>query len=91
MANSSIGGNAAKMVGEVILTGTSGLLDGNVKAGLGHTLLGFVGAALFGVTGLVLVKANSYSYSVSEKHLHQHVIDAFRRQPDTSEESAESA
>ena len=77
MANTGAVGNTIKLVGELLLPGASGLIDGNIKAGLGHTLLGVAGFALVGPVGLVLVKANSYAYSVSEKHLHQHVRELF--------------
>ena len=77
MENTGIVSNTIKLVGEMLLPGASGLIDGNIKAGLGHTLLGVAGYALVGGVGLLLVKANSYSYSVSEKHLHQHVRELF--------------
>lgn len=75
-----------------MLPGASGLLDGDIKSGFGHTLLGVAGGALLGPGGILLVKANSYSYSVSEKHLHQHVIDLFvQDQPATTDEPAADA
>jgi hypothetical protein len=77
MPDSGTVGNFIKLAGEMILPGASGLVDGDIKAGAGHTLLGVAGCALLGPVGLLLVKANSYSYSVSEKHLHQHVMDLF--------------
>lgn len=77
MSDSGALGNAVKLVGESMLTGTSGLVDGNIKSGVGHLILGAVGGALLGPVGLVLAKANSFSYSVSEKHLHQHVGELF--------------
>jgi len=77
MANAGMVGNTIKLVGEMILPGASGLIDGDIKAGLGHTLLGVAGYAVVGPVGLWLVKANSYAYSVSQKHLHQHVRELF--------------
>ena len=77
MPDSGAVGNVMKLAGEYLLPGASGLVDGNIKAGAGHTLLGLAGNALLGPAGLLLVKANSYSYSVSEKHLHQHIMDLF--------------
>ena len=79
MPNSGDVGNTIKLVGEYLVPGASGLVDGDIKAGVGHTLLGVAGLTLLGPTGLILAKANSYSYSVSEKHLHQHVMDLFGR------------
>jgi len=77
MSNTGTVRNTIKLVGEMILPGASGLIDGDIKAGLGHTFLGVAGYALLGPVGLLLVKANSYSYSVSKKHLHQHVRELF--------------
>ena len=77
MSNTGTVSNAIKLVGELLLPGASGLIDGDIKAGLGHTVLGVAGCALVGPVGLWLVKANSYSYSVSQKHLHQHVRELF--------------
>lgn len=92
MADSGTVGNVLKMAGEFVVTGASGLLDGDIKAGFGHTLLGIAGGALLGPGGILLVKANSYTYSVSEKHLHQHVMDLFvRDQSAASEEAASDA
>lgn len=91
MPDSGTVGNVVKLVGEIMIPGASGLLDGNIKGGFGHTLLGVAGGALLGAGGLALVKANSYSYSVSEKHLHQHVLDLFVRDQPAAEESAADA
>ncbi len=77
MPSSGALGNTVKLVGEVVMTGTSELVDGNIKSGSGHILLGAVGSALLGPLGLLLVKANSFSHSVSEKHLHQHIGNLF--------------
>ncbi len=85
MADSGAVGNMAKMVGEAILPGTSNFADGNIKAGTGHLVVAVVlgaalGAALgasVGALAVLLTKANSFSYSVSEKHLHQHAGELF--------------
>ncbi len=77
MPDSGTVGNVIKLGGELLMPGASGLVDGNIKAGVGHALLGVAGSALLGPLGSLLVKANSYSYSVSDKHLHQHVADLF--------------
>jgi hypothetical protein len=92
MPDSGAVGNVIKLAGELVVPGASGLVDGDIKAGVGHTLLGVAGRALLGPVGLLLVKANSYSYSVSEKHLHQHILDLFvRDQPATTESPASDA
>ena len=80
--------NAVKLAGEVMLPGASNLVDGNLKIGLGHTVLGIAAAALVGPIGLLLVKANSYSYSVSGKFLNNQVADLLpSRSPGTSQEA----
>ena len=77
MPDTGVVGNAVKLVGEAAFPGVSGLLDGDVKAGVGHALLGFATGALLGPTGVLLVKANSFAYSVSGRHLHQHIGESF--------------
>ena len=69
MPDSGAIGNAVKLVGEAVLPGASNLVDGDIKVGLAHTAAGLAAAALIGPLALLLVKANSYSYSVSEKSL----------------------
>ncbi len=81
MPDSGALGNSVKLLGETVLPGASGLVDGDVKSGMSHLLLSAVGGALLGPLGVALVKANSFSHSVSEKHLHQHVADLFSRKP----------
>lgn len=67
--------NVVKLVGEMVLTpGTSLLADGKIAAGGAHVALGFAARCLLGVPGLVYVAANSYSKSVSNKHLHEHLF-----------------
>ena len=86
MPDSGAVGNAVKLVGEVILPGASNLVDGNIKVGLGHTAVGLAAAAFVGPLALLVVKANSYSYSVSEKSLPTLVGDLLPRSTDTAEE-----
>ena len=70
-------GNAVKLVGEIaFVPGTSLLLDGKINSGVAHAAIGFAARALFGLPGLVLVAADSYSESVSGKGLYEHVKDA---------------
>jgi hypothetical protein len=68
--------NAVKLVGEIFVPGSSQLIEGNVKSGVGHFLIGglVVGAlapaapllaALFGLG----VRINSYSSSITGKNL----------------------
>ena len=59
-----------KILGEVVFTpGTSLLLDGNVKSGLGHVVSGLVARSILGLPGMLLVAANSYVTSSTGKSL----------------------
>ncbi len=61
---------AGKLVGELVLTpGTSLLLDGQIKSGVGHVVVGVLARALLGAPGMLLVVANSYASSLTGKSL----------------------
>ena len=69
--------NGAKLVGESVLPGASLYLDGELAPGLVHTAAGLGARAwlgAFGPIGWVLVAANSYSKSVTDRHLHEHLL-----------------
>ncbi len=85
MANTGVIQNGVKMVGEVILPGTSLLLDGDIKGGAGHAIVGLATWAYLGPVRL-LVSANSFSKSVSDKHLYRHLLDLFSSAKDTVSE-----
>ena len=62
-----------KIVGEsAIAPGSSLILDGDVIGGGAHLIGGLAAKALLGPVGLFLVAANSYSKSVTGKHLTGH-------------------
>jgi len=71
--------NGAKLVGETFVPGASLLLDGEVQSGIVHTAAGW-GArywlGTFGPIGMLLVAANSYSKSVTDRYLFEHVAGA---------------
>jgi len=76
MADDNTIGNAVKLIGELaVLPGTSQLLDGNITSGAVHAALGLAAGALLGIPGVILVAANSYSQSVSNKGLYDYVKD----------------
>ena len=63
-----------KLIGEVAITpGISLLLDGKMKSGVVHVGVGFIARRVFGLPGLLLVGADSYSQSVTGKTLLEHV------------------
>lgn len=65
--------NAVKLAGEVIVPGGSNLIGGDIKTGAIHAALGLVAGAFFGLPGLLLVKANSYSHAVTGRGLTDHL------------------
>ncbi len=82
MANSGVIENGIKLIGEAVIPGASLILDGDIKGGAGHAIVGLATATLLGPARL-LVAANSFSKSVSEKHLHNHIFDLFRTSRDS--------
>jgi hypothetical protein len=69
--------NAVKLVGEgFVLPGTSLLLDGDIKAGAGHAIVGVLARSLFGPIGWFAAAANSFSESTSGKSLVEHLKSA---------------
>jgi Family of unknown function (DUF6072) len=77
MPNSGVVGNTIKLVGEIIVPGASLLVDGNIKYGVGHLVVGLVAGALLGPLGLAVVNVNSFAQSVSDKNLFDHTADIF--------------
>jgi hypothetical protein len=75
MANGGVIENGVKLVGEIVVPGASLLLDGEIKAGIGHAAVGLVTWGLLGPARL-LVSANSFSKSVTDQHLHTHLLDS---------------
>jgi hypothetical protein len=69
--------NGIKAVGEaVIAPGSSLIIDGDVKNGAMHLAGGLAAKAFLGPIGWGLVAADSFSLSVSGKHIHQHFFTA---------------
>jgi len=65
--------NGLKLAGEALLPGASLLMDGQLKNGAAHAVVG-VGARVFlGPVGVVVVAANSYSKSVSDRHIWDYI------------------
>lgn len=62
--------NAIKLAGEgLIAPGASLLLDGDIKGGGAHLVVGLAAKALLGPIGWFLVAADSFSRSTSGKSL----------------------
>lgn len=65
--------NGVKLVGETMLPGASLLMDGNVVQGAAHLAVGAAAAAFVAPWAVVLVVADSFSKSVSGKHIWDHI------------------
>ena len=66
--------NAVKFVADqVLMPGTSLLVEGKVGAGLIHGVAGIVGRALLGPVGWMMIGLNSYSKAASDKYLWEHL------------------
>lgn len=78
-----------KILGESFLgPGVSLLLDGKIVKGGAHLAAGIAARMLIGPPGWILVAANSYSQSVSEKHLYEHLMPAPRVAAEKSRSTA---
>ncbi len=75
--------NGFKGVAEVLLPGSSLLMDGDIKKGAIHTVGGLAGRVVLGPVGWFAAAANSYSNSVTGKNLHEHFI----KQEDAKQDS----
>lgn len=58
---------------EYLLPGGSNLAQGDIKQGGLHVALGFIARAAFGLPGLLVVSANSFTKAVTGRHLHEHL------------------
>lgn len=67
--NSSTIDNGVKLLGEVAVPGGSLYLDGKIASGALHTIAGLALAPLVGPLGVLLVRANSYTTSVTDASL----------------------
>ncbi|WP_199175656.1 DUF6072 family protein [Telmatospirillum siberiense] len=68
--------NGVKLVGEALLPGTSLLMDGRFVDGAAHVVVGLGARILLGPLGVLVVAADSFSKSVTERHLWDHVLAA---------------
>ncbi len=69
--------NGAKLVGEAVLPGASLLLDGKFVNGAAHTVAGLGARVALGPLGVALICADSFSKSVTDKFLWDHMSDAY--------------
>lgn len=68
--------NGAKLVGESVLPGASLLMDGQFLSGAAHAVVGIGARIAIGPAAVLLVCADSFSKSVTDKSLFTHAKDA---------------
>ena len=64
-----------------VLPGSSLILDGKIVPGGAHAVGSVLAKWLVGPVGWVFLAANSYSKSVTDRHLHEHVGAAIKNRP----------
>lgn len=68
--NKEILKNGMKLAGEILLIpGSSLLLDGQIKYGVLHAGVGIFAKMTFGLPGFLLIAANSFTLSLTQKNL----------------------
>ncbi len=70
--------NGVKLFGETVIPGASLLMDGQFCNGIAHTAVGIGARLALGPIGLVLVCADSFSKSTTDKTLWGHVSGAYK-------------
>lgn len=78
-AKSNVGGNAVKLLGDVLLPGASLMMDGKILAGGAHTIVSTLARVALGPFGVALVAANAYSTSVTGRGLLAQVAQVAQR------------
>ena len=53
------------------------MLDGKITEAVAHAALGFAAKAVFGLPGMLVFSANSFSKSLTGKNLVQHAKEVF--------------
>lgn len=61
------------MASEFVVPGGSNLIEGDYVQGAIHVVLGLVAKSMFGLPGLILVAANSFTKAETGRHLHEHL------------------
>lgn len=69
--------NGAKIIGETVLPGASLLLDGKFVNGALHSVVAIGARLALGPAGVILVCADSFSKSVTDKNLWDHATEAY--------------
>lgn len=64
---------AVGLAGEFLVPGGSNLIEGNYVQGAIHAVLGLLAKSVFGLPGLILVSANSFTKANTGHHIHEHL------------------
>lgn len=80
--------NGVKLVGEAILPGASLLMDGKLREGAAHAVVGIGARLALGPIGALVVAADSFSKSVNDKNLWEYAPDGmFKRDASATDAS----
>jgi len=84
--------NGAKILGESVIPGASLLMDGHFLNGAAHAAVGIFARVAMGPLAVVLVCADSFSKSVTNKFLWDHVKDGIeaRKQANAAKAAAQA-
>jgi hypothetical protein len=58
---------------EYLVPGGSNLVQGDIKTGAVHAVLGLAAKSMFGLPGLLVVSANSFSKALTGHNLYEHL------------------
>jgi hypothetical protein len=72
MSNDSVK-SAVHVASEFVVPGGSNLIEGDFVQGGIHAVLGLVAKSMFGLPGLILVAANSFTKAETGRHLYEHL------------------
>lgn len=72
-ANTDMLKKGVMLSSEFFLPGASNLVKGDLKQGGIHAIVGMAAKTAFGLPGLLLVSANSFTKAVTGRHLHEHL------------------
>jgi len=65
--------NVVQLASEFVVPGGSNLINGDIKQGGMHVLLGLAAGAVLGPVGIFAVAANSFSKATTGRHLYEHL------------------
>lgn len=85
VSEQTVVGNTLLLVGDILMPGTSLLVESRFKEAVAHSVLGWVGAATLGPIAWAVVAANAYSRSTTNKDLFENVFGSHSDRPPSSE------